>query len=194
MKLIVGLGNPGDEYAKSRHNVGFMFIDTLAQISTGDFAYKVKFKAEILDIELAGENVLLIKPQTFMNKSGEAILSLTNFYKVDPQDTWVIYDDLDLPFGEIRILPQGGPGTHNGMKSIIELIGEKFNRIRIGIENRAEEQRKFQDSASYVLENFNQKEKSNLDKLLAEAAKALSTCLELGIDKGMNKFNGKIII
>ncbi len=133
MKLIVGLGNPGKEYEMTRHNSGFCVLDAIAEECRVDIAQK-KFKALITSTRIAGEAVLLMKPQTFMNLSGEAVRAAMDFYKLTAQDLLVIYDDLDLPVGKIRLRAQGSAGGQNGMKNIIRHIGtQEFDRIRVGI-------------------------------------------------------------
>ena len=136
MKIICGLGNPGKEYEKTRHNCGFMAIDALAKEM--DFPLFEADGKSLVSVKGTGKNkVLLVKPQTFMNLSGEAVAELLNFYKVPPKDLLVIYDDVDLPLGEIRYREKGSAGTHNGMKSIVETLATiDFPRLRIGIESR----------------------------------------------------------
>lgn len=133
MKLIVGLGNPGKEYEKTRHNAGFRVLDQIAEELHVDMNQK-KFKALIAIVRVSGEQVMLMKPQTFMNNSGEAVIEAVNFYHIDKKDILVIYDDLDLPVGKIRLREKGSAGGQNGMKNIIQhLHTQDFNRIRVGI-------------------------------------------------------------
>mgnify|MGYP001325653398 FL=1 len=133
MKLIVGLGNPGKEYEMTRHNSGFCVLDAIAEECCVDITQK-KFKALIANTRISGEAVVLMKPQTFMNLSGEAVRAAMDFYKLSAQDLLVIYDDLDLPVGKIRLRAQGSAGGQNGMKNIIRHIGtQEFDRIRVGI-------------------------------------------------------------
>jgi PTH1 family peptidyl-tRNA hydrolase len=139
MILIVGLGNPGKKYEKNRHNIGFVLIDTLAYKYQAEFKLDKKLNAEIAEIrnpELSSEPILLAKPQTFMNNSGEAVQKIAAFYKIHPENIWVLFDELDLPLGTIKIRKSGGSGTHNGMKSVVGHIGKNFPRFRIGIESR----------------------------------------------------------
>lgn len=134
MKLIVGLGNPGKEYENTRHNCGFMAIDYLAQ-DLGVTINQAKFKGLYAKIKVEGEDVILLKPQTYMNLSGESVSEVMKFFKIDKEDVLVIYDDLDLPVGKIRIRANGSAGGHNGIKSLIaHLNGQDFKRIRIGID------------------------------------------------------------
>lgn len=137
MKLIIGLGNPGKQYEKTRHNAGFMAVDFLMdKIDLGSFKRQSKFKAEIAEGIIGGKKIIIAKPQTYMNNSGEAVQLLQSFYKIDPEDIIVVYDELDLPLGKIRVRDEGSSAGHNGIKSIIEKLGtDKFMRIRIGIKN-----------------------------------------------------------
>ena len=133
MKLVVGLGNPGKQYEATKHNIGFMVIDAIAD-SASHTPWREEQKAEVCSINVAGEKVLLVKPQTFMNASGESIGPLMRYYKIDPSDVYCIYDDMDLPVGKLRIRPNGSSGGHNGIKSLISHIGtENFPRFRVGI-------------------------------------------------------------
>ena len=135
MKIIAGLGNPGAEYAKTKHNVGFMFIDALADalgLSASD--WKDKFEAKVADARIGAQKVVLVKPQTYMNESGRAVGPLMNWYKLAPEDLIVVHDDMDIPAGTIRIRKKGSAGGHNGIKSILAHVGdEHFARVRIGI-------------------------------------------------------------
>lgn len=133
--IVVGLGNPGSSHAATRHNAGFRALDALAAaFGEGEWTQRQKFAAETLDARILAAPVLLAKPQTFMNRSGEAVRKLVDFYKLDPaQQLLVLSDDADLSLGEVRLRRSGGPGTHNGLKSVVEQIGEGFPRIRIGL-------------------------------------------------------------
>lgn len=175
MKIIVGLGNPGTKYAKTRHNVGFMVIDTLAgKAKAEDWKEEKKFNALTSQITLKDEKVLLVKPLTMMNLSGEAVSKILNFYKEPLENLTVIYDDLDLQVGKLRIRPEGSAGTHNGMKSLIQHLGtENFRRIRIGTESRGVTSPKEQDTTSYVLSNFTKEEEPLIKKAIAEAIENL---------------------
>ena len=134
MQLLVGLGNPGDKYQATRHNIGFRFLDLLAKHEGLRFAAAPRFRAEICNWEVDGEKVILVKPQTFMNNSGESIGQLARYYQVATSDIFVIYDDLDLPAGKLRIKKGGGHGGHNGLKSLNQhLNGSNYTRIKIGI-------------------------------------------------------------
>lgn len=133
--VIVGLGNPGAAHARNRHNAGFRAVDALAAaLGEGEWAQRSKFLAETRETRIVTFPVLLVKPQTFMNRVGESVRKLVDFFKLDPQHQLLVFtDDVDLPLGELRLRKTGGPGTHNGMKSVVEAIGEGFPRIRIGL-------------------------------------------------------------
>ncbi len=173
-RLIVGLGNPGEEYARTRHNVGFMAVDAVAG-KYGCAAWKKKFRGLIA----GAESFLLLKPQTFMNLSGESAVEALNFYKLTPEDVVVFHDDIDLLPGQIKIKQGGGAGGHNGLKSLDAHIGANYWRVRIGIgrpESRtcavAEQSRAYKEDAvtNYVLNSFAKSDKAWLDPLLEEAA------------------------
>jgi PTH1 family peptidyl-tRNA hydrolase len=192
MKLIVGLGNPGDKYSKTRHNVGFILIDALAFKYQAEFKYEKKFNAEIAELknpDLSDETIILAKPHTFMNNSGEAVQKIAHFYKIPVEETWLIYDDLDLPLGTLKIRRNGGPGTHNGVKSVAEHFGKDFPRFRIGIESRGTSASTFQDTASFVLSEFFGSEKEQVVEALDKGIKSIETALKQGIETAMNKFN-----
>ncbi len=171
MKVIVGLGNIGPKYSQNRHNTGFIFLDHFAK-SFKDINWKEepKFKAIIAK---TGQ-IFLVKPTTLMNLSGEAVSKILNFYKLTPPDLVVIYDDVDLPLGKIRVRQKGSAGTHNGLKSVIEHLGtEEFTRIRIGIESRGVSAPTSQDISSFVLSDFSGKELVTLKKSIKEAEEEL---------------------
>lgn len=175
MKIIVGLGNPGKEYANTRHNVGFLFVDSLKEkLDLPEFKPDKHFDALITDGVMNGEKILVAKPQTFMNLSGEAVQKLVNFYHVEPQNLWVVYDDVDLAIGTMRIRKEGSAGTHNGMKSIIEHLGfQNFPRLRIGIESRGEMAPNEQDLSSFVLHPFSKEEMPLVQKVIEEGIQSL---------------------
>ena len=184
MKLIAGLGNPGIKYARNRHNVGFMTLDKLARAEQKKFE-RQRFNAQLLEINLAGERVLLVKPQTYMNLSGTAVQKLAAFYRIPRADVLVVYDDLDLPLGKIRLRANGSSGGHHGMESIINhLGGSDIPRLRIGIGRPNPTQ-----DIGHVLGNFHEDEMSILDDVLSRAEKALRVWARDGIVKAMNEFN-----
>ncbi|MGX6980111.1 aminoacyl-tRNA hydrolase [Vagococcus elongatus] len=189
MKLIVGLGNPGRKYMVTKHNIGFITVDELS------FRQKTKwkkhqFEADISEFFYEGEKILLVKPQTFMNESGRSIRPLMDYYQLTLEDLLVIYDDMDLPIGKIRLRQKGGAGGHNGIKSLIQHLGtQKFNRIRVGVN------RPFpgQDVVSHVLSPF---PKETHEEMLLSVKTAADACedwiKENDFVKTMSRFNGKI--
>ncbi len=187
MKLIAGLGNPGDRYLFTRHNLGFMVADRLALIHNLSFRRK-KFDALLAEGVLSGVPVILVKPHTFMNLSGTAIGPMVRFLKTDPADLVVIHDDLDLPFGTLRIKDGGGDGGHKGLQSIIEELGtDAFLRLRLGIGKPA-----IKDLVeAYVLEPFGKEEIEQLSILLERACSAVMEILAAGPHSAMNKFNSR---
>lgn len=188
MKLIVGLGNPGREYALTRHNAGFMVIDRLAG-SLGAPVDKKMFKALVGQGLISGQKVIMAKPQTYMNLSGEAVAPILNWYKLEASDLLVIYDDLDLPPGRLRLRPGGGAGGHKGVQSIIQQLGtDNFTRIRVGI-GRPEEPG--YDTADFVLGRFNLQEAELIDQALTVAVEALRCIIGEGLDYAMNLYNRK---
>lgn len=196
MKLIVGLGNPGPQYEKTRHNIGFTLIDELRKdLELEKFSPNPKFSAELSaghfsSNTAADEKILLAKPTTFMNLSGVAVAALMEYYKIPPQDTWILYDDIDLPFGQLRIRAEGSPGTHNGMKNIVATCGtSQFPRFRFGIESRGATAPEKQDTASFVLARFTPQEEEMLAEHLKKAVKALKTALSDGFEPAMNEHN-----
>ena len=185
MYLIVGLGNPEAEYSRTRHNMGVDVVNELAD------KYKIAISREKFDGlygtgEIENEKVILLKPQTYMNLSGDSVIQFANFYKLNPEEIIVIYDDIDTNPGKIRIRKKGGPGTHNGMKSVIQNIKDKeFTRIRVGIgkpENKS-------DMIKYVIGNVSESDKKILDEATTIAKDAVIEILENGVDKAMNKYN-----
>lgn len=185
--MIVGLGNPGKDYQKNRHNVGFMAIDKIAQ-EFGIENKKVKSKAIIMEGKKDNKKIILVKPQTFMNLSGSAVASLVHFFKINPENLIVIHDDLDLPSLSIRLRPGGGAGGQKGVASIIQNLGtQQFSRVRIGIGRPPGRM----DPADYVLQNFPKQEEKELPFLFDTVTKAVECILDSGIEIAMNKFNGE---
>ncbi|MDO9509943.1 MAG: aminoacyl-tRNA hydrolase [Candidatus Magasanikbacteria bacterium] len=172
MKLIIGLGNPGKEYTKTRHNVGFMVIDSLAKNLGADFKLNKKFQAEIAVIKNGKEEIVLVKPQTFMNLSGISTRSILNFYKIKPEDIAVIHDDKDILFGQVKYQTNKSDAGHNGIKSIIEHLNtQDFSRIRVGV--ALEDNKKMGDTANFVLMNFTKTELELLDGIIKEIVEKL---------------------
>ncbi len=181
MKLIYGLGNPGEKYATTRHNIGFMVIDRLSQ-KLDIPINRNRFNVAYGHGEFEGEEIVLAKPQTFMNSSGEPL----KFLPLDPDDLIVIVDDMDIPFGQLRIRGQGSAGGHNGLKSIIaNLETKKFTRIRMGIGRPVESC----EVIDYVLSSYKENEMNLLEEQLALAVEALLSCITDGVPKAMNAFN-----
>ncbi len=189
MYVIVGLGNPGLKYAKTRHNMGFMAVDRLAEI-IGAKVNKLKFKSKVGDGNIAGHKVVLVKPQTYMNLSGHAVREIMDFYKVDHDHLIVIYDDLDIDTGSIRIRAKGSAGTHNGMKSIVGQLGyDDFPRIRVGIGNERQNNRQG-DTIGFVIGKVAKEDKKVLQDSIDRAAKSAISIIEEGVDRAMNRYNG----
>lgn len=185
MYIIAGLGNPGKEYEGTRHNVGFMVIDALSK-KLGIEVSRLKFKSLMGEGHFKGEKVILLKPQTFMNLSGEALYDAVNFYKIPLENVIVVYDDKDLAVGKIRIRRKGSSGGHNGMNSIIYLLNsEDFPRVRIGI-GKPEDG----DLVRHVLGRFSEEEKKVIDEAVERAAEAVIDIMENGIEHAMSRFNG----
>lgn len=183
--LIAGLGNPGREYRGNRHNVGFMAVERLAHAYRIELE-RVQQKAVTGSGRIAGRPVLLAKPQKFMNRSGDVVGPLAAYYKIDPADVLVIYDDLDLELGVLRLREQGGSGGHNGMKSIIQHLGNDFPRLRLGIGRPPGRM----DPAAYVLQDFGADEEVVVEAMLEQAVRAVKTFLAEGLDVAMTRFNG----
>ena len=186
MRLIVGLGNPGEKYRRTRHNAGVMVVDELAQrlppgpVERIDDAWAVK-------TEIAGERAVLVKPQGFMNRSGPAVEAALRWFNVEPDRLLVISDDVALPLGSLRIRPRGSHGGQNGLRSIIESIGsEEFARLRFGIGSSEP----VLDLAGFVLSDFTDSEVLRVQEMVSRAADAVSSIVEFGVESAMNTFNG----
>jgi PTH1 family peptidyl-tRNA hydrolase len=185
VKLIVGLGNPGSKYELTRHNIGFLLVDQLADkyVPAG---FRQKGQVLVAEGAIVGEKVLLAKPQTFMNLSGQGVVPLAQFYKILPPDILVVYDDLDLEVGKIRLRTKGGAGGHNGIKSIIQLLGtEEFPRLRIGVGRPPADE----DAADYVLSRFTKEEWPVITKVIASGVTAVEAFLKEGMQQAMNIYN-----
>ena len=188
MKIFVGLGNPTAEYAATKHNVGFMLADRLAD-ELDVFTWRERFNALVAETFLEGEKILLVKPQTFMNLSGEAVAPLMNFYKLDTADLTVAHDDMDLPLGMIRLRPKGSGGGHHGVESIIQHLGgeQNFSRVRIGVGRPPQNW----TVNHHVLSPFTQDDADKISAALEELVPAVICIFHEGIDAAMNKFNPK---
>ncbi|PWH12270.1 MAG: aminoacyl-tRNA hydrolase [Anaerolineae bacterium] len=184
--LIVGLGNPGREYAQTRHNIGFMLVDRLT-VRLNARGMKVQSKAIVITAQYEGRKLILAKPQTYMNLSGQSVQGLVRFYKLPLEHVLIAHDDLDLPFCTIRIRPGGGAGGQKGVKSIIEQLGTpQIARLRLGIGRPPGRM----DPAAYVLQEFSQQELLSVSETLDRAAEASLTWVIEGLNSAMNKFNG----
>ena len=187
--LIVGLGNPGREYKDNRHNVGFMLVDRLT-VRLNARLSRMQAKALVGSVNYEGDKIILAKPQTYMNLSGQSIQELARFYKLPLENVIVAHDDLDLPFGTVRIRPGGGPGGQKGIASTIERLGTKdFRRLRIGIGRPPGRM----DPAAYVLQDFAQSDLMLLSEILDHAADAILTFVTHGLNTAMNQFNGDVV-
>ncbi len=187
MKLIVGLGNPGAEYAHTRHNMGFDVIDELAS-RWGVSLWKEDMKAKIASCTREGEKILLVKPLTYMNNSGESVGAIARYYKIEPEDIYVVCDDLDLPPGKTRIRKKGASGGHNGIKSLIAHLGtEEFNRFRIGVGHP----RDGHTVVQHVLGRPYGEEIALIEAAKHHTADSIEGALRIGVDKAMNQFNPK---
>jgi PTH1 family peptidyl-tRNA hydrolase len=188
MKLVVGLGNPGREYASTRHNIGFMVLNELARRSSAE-GTKKRFRSELKEGRLQGEKVVLIAPQTYMNLSGHAVREAINWYHVDIDDVMIVFDEMDLPFGQLRLRQSGTAGGHNGLKSIIEQLGTtEIPRLRIGIGRGKSAGR------SHVLSRFSPDEEKALPGLISNVADAIEQWISEGITATMNGINRKVAV
>lgn len=187
--LIIGLGNPGREYRDSRHNVGFMSVDRLcADIDIQ--VNRLQSKALIGTGRWQNRKIIIAKPQTYMNLSGQAVVQLLHFYKISLENLLVIHDDLDLPLGTLRMRPEGGPGGQKGLASIIQSLGtQKFARLRVGISRPPGKM----DPADYVLQSFSKADQEILPEILKSAADAARTFILEGLQPAMNKYNGSML-
>ena len=184
MHIITGLGNPGRKYENTRHNLGFITVDRLAE-EHGISVTKSKHKALIGEGRISGQKVLLVKPQTFMNLSGEAVRAVMDYYKEPVENLLVIYDDADIPAGAVRIRKKGGAGTHNGMRSVVSCLGDDgFARIRIGIGTQDD-----RDIIDHVLGGFTREEADVMREAVLTAVSAVECMLSEGIDIAMNEYN-----
>ncbi len=185
MKMIVGLGNPGREYAFTRHNIGFEVVDALAEAFSIPLT-KTKFQGVFGKGTIDGEEVLLLKPLTYMNLSGESVSPLLQYFKIDPEDLMVVYDDLDLPTGKLRLRMKGSAGGHNGIKSILyHLQTEEFKRLRIGI-GRPEGR---QPVVDYVLKKFSKEQELEVQEAIDTAIKACKSWMKQPFEQVMNQYN-----
>lgn len=188
MYIIVGLGNPGKKYEDTRHNIGFKTIDALAD-KLNIKVNKMKFKGLVGEGRIAGEKVILLKPHTFMNNSGESVVEILNFYKLKPENLLVVVDDIDIEFAQLKIKKNGSAGTHNGLKSIVNLIGSKdFARFKIGVGKKHPNE----DLASFVLSNFPSRDKKHIEDAVDACSESIIKTVTDGIDVAMNSYNNNI--
>ena len=186
MKLIVGLGNPGREYRDTRHNIGFKVVDEIARRHDLTFTMAPSQVPDAFVVKKFGtQPLLLAKPLTFMNRSGDAVAALSRYYDVDPVDLLVVLDDIDIPFGRLRARPYGSAGTHNGLRSVVERLGTQFPRLRVGV-GRGDARR---DLADHVLAKFEPAEREQLESIITRAADAAEMFAAEGIVKVMNTYN-----
>jgi|SRR5579863_5018767 len=185
MKVLVGLGNPGKKYEGTRHNVGFEVVAELAY-RHGASKPKVKFEAEIAELAVAGQKLLLVAPQTFMNASGRSVRQVADFFQIAASDLLIVCDDINLPLGQLRIRRSGSSGGQKGLENIIQHMGtQAVPRLRIGVDKPA----LGRDSADYVLDRFRKSEQDAIDKAVRTAADAVATWVGEGIDQAMNRHN-----
>lgn len=188
MYIIAGLGNPGKKYEDTRHNIGFRTIDALAD-KLNIKVNKIKFKGLVGEGRIAAEKVILLKPHTFMNNSGESIVEILNFYKLKPENLIVVVDDIDIEFAQLKIKKNGSAGTHNGLKSIVNLTGSKdFARFKVGVGKKHPNE----DLANFVLSSFPAKDKKHIEDAIDACADAIIEAVSRGIDKSMNSYNNNI--
>ena len=187
-RLVIGLGNPGEGYANTRHNVGFQVANRLAKRTRLEFGIKAA-DSRIAEGALGDLRIAIARPQTFMNESGHAVGKLLDRYRLEPKDLLVVYDDIDLPLGKVRVREKGGPGTHNGMRSIVSEIGEGFPRIRLGVAP-LDPTAAIGDLAEYVLTPFTADERDEAERMLTKAADTAEVALRDGTARAMERFNG----
>jgi PTH1 family peptidyl-tRNA hydrolase len=188
MLLIAGLGNPGPRYQATRHNLGFRLVDELArQCGVPASAFRDRFHGEIASARLGDAELLLLRPQTFMNESGRSVQAACTFYKIQPSELLVAHDELDLPFAELRLKKGGGDGGNRGVRSVSAALGPEYMRLRLGIGRPPPDFRG--DPADFVLQGFPSAELSAVEEMLARATEAVSLVTSLGLEKAMNRIN-----
>jgi PTH1 family peptidyl-tRNA hydrolase len=188
--LVVGLGNPGARYRNTRHNAGALLVERIASTHGQGWRNESKFFSELAEVRIGGKKVLLCKPQTFMNLSGEAVVAVSRFYRIDDGSILVGVDDADLPMGTLRLKPSGGSGGHHGLDSIAEHLGSRaFPRLRLGIARPASSVR---DIAGHVLGEFSGDERAHFDRVLQRAESQVETTVRDGLQKAMNLYNGEV--
>ncbi|MGB3767515.1 MAG: aminoacyl-tRNA hydrolase [Phormidesmis sp.] len=192
-RLIVGLGNPGPKYDRTRHNIGFEIVDALAKSFPGvSLTENKRFQGEVGEFRSGGDRTVLIKPTTFMNNSGQAVRAVLDWYKLDAGSVLVVYDDMDLPTGKLRMRLSGGAGGHNGMKSIISHLGTKeFPRLRVGIGSTEKGEARDSAVVSHVLGRFAPEDRKIVDAVIPMAVDAIDLSLRKGVERSMNLYNGR---
>lgn len=185
LRLIVGLGNPGGEYARTRHNAGYWLVDELARRHGGNFRAESKYQGELARVRIAGNELWLLKPTTFMNLSGAAVQSVAAFYRIAPAEMLVAHDELDLPAGELRLKEGGGHGGHNGLRDCIARLGDKFWRLRIGIGHPGSRD----EVVDYVLRRASAEDQRLLDAAVLAGADIVPELIEQGAQKAMNRLH-----
>lgn len=185
--MVVGLGNPGPEYARTRHNAGFRVVERLAAAGGATFRKSRHAAARCAAVDLpGGRRVVLAEPQTYMNGSGEAVAALLRWHRIAPAEMLLVYDDVDLPLGQIRVRARGGAGGHRGVQSVIDRVGgSDFPRVRVGIGRGGG------DTADYVLSPFAEDEERAMETAIERAARAVDACASRGVDRAMNEFNAE---
>jgi PTH1 family peptidyl-tRNA hydrolase len=190
LSLIAGLGNPGSEYAGTRHNIGFLLVERLAAGRRAEWKLEKKFNARLAWLEQAGRKIILCQPQTFMNASGEAVGALARFYQLPAERLLIVADDADLPLGQIRLRAKGSSGGHHGLESVEQQLATRdYPRLRLGIGRRADDDRQITD---YVLGRFKPGEREIVEEELARAAQQVECWWTAGITEAMNQFNGAV--
>jgi PTH1 family peptidyl-tRNA hydrolase len=187
LKLIVGLGNPGADYARTRHNAGFWLVDELARRHGGTFRHEGKHQAELTRVRINGEEIWLAKPMTFMNRSGGPVSSILNFYKIAPAQMLVAHDEIDLPSGTVRLKEGGGHGGHNGMRDLIAALGDGFWRLRIGVGHPGAKG----EVVDFLLTHAGKDEQRVIDETVVDGANAIEEMLRSSAQIAMNKFHSR---
>ena len=190
IQLVVGLGNPGADYVMTRHNAGWWFVDALARAHGGSFSHERKFSGDVCRLSIAGHDLRLLKPTTFMNRSGQSVKALSAYLKVPPEGILVAHDDLDLPFGAVRLKKGGGSGGHNGLKDVISHLGEDFLRLRFGIAHPDGAR----DVIDYVLERANREEEGAIMEAIGAAAQSLPLLLDGQFEKVMQSLHSRGVV
>ncbi len=187
IRLIVGLGNPGEKHEQTRHNAGFWFVDALARRENSIFKHEVKFKGEVTHFSCHGQKIWLLKPQTYMNDSGESLRPFCDFYKIPTEQILVAHDEIDLPNGEVKIKWSGGHGGHNGLRSIFAHLNKDFWRLRIGVGHPGHKDQ----VVNYVLKRVNQQDRAEIDNAIIDVMNCVEEFVEGNIDSAMKKLHTK---